>query len=196
MSIALKLDGLSSKRLDDLRAQCFIPSRALARRHDPVEYIILMHRLPASKRPLFEEILVSLASIRQSYQLAIGRPFITKGISHPSVSFDIESQETLQIHKKLSKSFKEVPPIQLSPYYERKFRPKFTVDSKLTLEEAEQTLEKSLQRYKEGIESVTGIGLAFRLHPPFRRGQRKYDPAFMFADWTVFPFPRLTTHCS
>jgi hypothetical protein len=46
--------------------------------------------------------------------------------------------------------------------FRHKLRPLFTIDNRLSPEEAEQILAKALTLYKAGIESETGVGLSFR----------------------------------
>jgi len=188
--VALKLDALGSKRLGELRAQCIIPSRALTHPYGPIEYIFLKQKLPASKRSVVAETLATLASRQHSYELKIGRPFITKGTSRPIVSFDIQSPETLQIQEDLSRTLRDIPILQLIPRH-NKFRPKFGVDSALAPEEAVQTLKKALEKYEAGIENVMGIGLALSKDYLFTPAQLKNPekrPDLDPRTWEVFPF--------
>jgi hypothetical protein len=192
--IALKLDASDSKRLGAFRAQCIIPSRTLAHANGPVEYIPLKHNLPASKLPLIDKALASLASGRQPYQLRVGRPFVTRGTSRPLVSFEIISPETLQIYEELSRTLRDITPMHLSGQFEYKFRPRFMVECALSPEEAEQTLKNAVQKYEAGIENVTGIGLALYHEKALTRHQRtsghKSGP-HTGGDWKVFPFTGL-----
>jgi len=190
--IALKLDASGSKRLGVLRAQCIISNRTLTHHNGPVDYIPLKHNLPASKLPLFDKALASLASSRQSYQLRVGMPFIARGTSHPLVFFAIES---IEIYEELSKILKDIPLLNFSGQPKPNFRPRFMVEGALSLEEAEQTLKNALQKYEAGIENVTGIGLAL-YHEKFlpqhkRRSGHKPGPRTDSGDWKVFPFTGL-----
>jgi len=84
------------------------------------------------------------------------------------VSFDIESLETMRINEELSKILRDIYPIRYISHVKRNDRPRFMVQAKLTPEEAEQTLEKSLHHYTARIKSVPAIGLCLHQEMPHR----------------------------
>lgn len=123
--------------------------------------------------------------------MRVGKPFIASRKAHHGVSFPIESEITLHIYQRLSQQFKDTPPLSLNTVSHPKpqLRPRFTIDTKLTPEEAEQTLKKALDAHKDGIESVTGIGLALRHEFVRPRGvPKELLQRHWFSEWKIFPF--------
>jgi hypothetical protein len=186
VQIGLKLSISSSKRLGDFRTRSCLPIVEPERS----DHIRLFSKLPASKLPLYEEILTTFAA-RSPFEVTVESPVKTPSYrDHLIVICPVSSIDLTEIYSYLSKAFGDVivlsrltafggryPTTVTQMNLLRPFEPCLVISPTQSPEKAAQIFQSAEEEFKSGLRVVKVIGIGM--------GVQKDRRTFY---WKLFPF--------
>lgn len=151
--LTLLIDKKASLFFNALRQKHFPPSRNFIDAH-----LTLFHALPNEAAILFA--IEEICNLQKPFMLSVEKPVsIGKG-----VAFKIESNELMQLHKKLQNTWHDF----LSLQDRQKLWPHITVQNKVPVKESQELLNELKKSFTPLLALATGMQLWEYLNGPWK----------------------------
>jgi 2'-5' RNA ligase len=166
--LSLRCDAATEKLLTSLRTKYFPSHRNFLAAH-----ITLFHALPATSHELASDILARISSRESPFTIGVKSPF---PLGKKGVGVHIASFKLCKLHEELLDLLTKEG-VQLTNQDRQKLRPHVTVQNKVSPEEAQKTLMKIKEEFKESA----GKAEAFSLWRYEEGGQWTHLQEFAFS---------------
>jgi len=148
--ISLKIEHATGQTLGDF-GKVYSGSKP----YNAVKHVPLYHRLPASGRNFYREMLLKLSRQNRPFELDILPPFLNTSGVLKSVALGLSSTAQMKLSSDIATLFKDAK-------IRRKAQFLAFSTGLMTLEDAERNLEIAREDYKKGPRSFNVVGLTIR----------------------------------
>jgi hypothetical protein len=180
-SVLLKLDDVGSHNFRRIRERC-----GSSIEFQPLSYIWLFTRFPASGRPFYQETLSKFCHSQTLFKIKAAHPFVTTATNKGMLHVGATGSELRKLCQALTVAFKDVrTPETIKPLAPPVLQLKFSISSGLSDKEVDNKLQVAKENFEHGPRTVTAVGLSLRFMPAYPRGADRKDKIWEQED---FPF--------